>query len=421
MKFQRYYDAVRYLESLGTVKIGADFMLHRRGDPSIFLRRTESFLKLLGNPERDFRFIHITGTAGKGTTATMVHNVLVASGQHTGLFTSPFVTTSIEKITVNRRYIAPEAFADLVEQMKTAIDQAFLTGRYGVPSYFELYFALAMLYFKQQRCKWVVLEAGLGGKYDATNVIPAPRVSAITNIDYDHMHILGPTLRHIARDKAGIIKRGSVFYTTETRAPLVKLFRQRCRVVGARWGNVAADSADPNARLATAIGRKLGLTTRVIAKGIAVTCLPARFEIVQRKPLVIIDGAHNPAKIGHTVRQLKTLSYRKLIVVLALAANKDARQSLRPLVRAADHIFTTRFLESQRKAALPDKLERIIKSISPRVKVETRLDPHKALDRALRLARQSDAVLVTGSFFLAGELRPRWYPEEGILSKRSSF
>lgn len=421
MKFQRYYDAVRYLESLSAARTGADFMLHRRGNPSIFLKRTQSFLDRLGNPERGFHFVHLTGTAGKGTTTTMVHNMLVAAGHRTGLFTSPFVTTSAEKIVVNRQIISPDVFADLVEQIKPAVDRAFRDSRYGIPSYFELFFALAMLYFKQQHCRWVVLEAGLGGMYDATNVIPAPRVAAITNIDYDHMHILGPTLGHIARDKAGIIKRGTIFYTTETRPAMLKIFKKRCQAVGARWGSVSNVLGDPNARLATAIGHELGLPARAIAAGIKQTRLPARFEVVQKKPIVIIDGAHNPAKIRHTVNQLGHIKHRNLIAVIALAANKDARASLESLIKAADHVIVTRFFVTQRAAASPDKLQRIIKRIKPRLATTIMLDPHQAVAAALKKASARDLVIITGSFFLAGELRKQWYPEEKILAKRNAF
>lgn len=421
MKYQRYFDAVAYLESLSAAKTGADFMLHRGGDPSIFLRRTKSFLKLLGNPERGFKVVHITGTAGKGTTATMVHNMLVAAGHRTGLFTSPFVTTSAEKITVNGTIIGPEQFADLVERIKPAVDRAFASGAYGIPSYFELFFALAMLYFKQQRCQWVVLEAGLGGMYDATNVIPAPRVAAITNINFDHMHILGPTLGHIARDKAGIIKRGSVFYTSEQRPAMLKIFRSRAAAVGARWGVIANTHADPNTRLALAIGRELGLPSRAIARGIRQTRLPARFEVVQRKPTVIIDGAHNPAKLGNTVHKLQRLKAKKIIAVVALAANKDARTTLRELAAVVDKIFVTRFFVLQRKAASPLTLQRTIHKLRPRLATTMYLDPHQALDQALSAAGPKDIVVVTGSFFLAGELRKRWYPEERILARRSNF
>ena len=156
-------------------------------DPSIYIKRMRWFLDLLGNPEKDFKYIHITGTAGKGSVSTMLQDRMVRSGKRTGLFTSPFVTTSIEKIQVDELYIDPVEFADIVDGMKPMIDRAFAECPYGGPSYFERFLAIALVYFRKQKCEWVVLEVGCGGRHDATNVIPAPVVSAITNIDYDRL------------------------------------------------------------------------------------------------------------------------------------------------------------------------------------------------------------------------------------------
>ena len=405
--FSRYHDAVRYLEGLSNIASGPDYMLARRSlgegrDPTIYIKRMRWFLDLLGNPERGFKYVHITGTAGKGTVATTIHYSLFTSGHRTGLFTSPFVTTSIEKIQVDNLYIAPDEFADIVDEIKPALDRAFRECPYGGPSYFERFLAMALLYFKKQTCEWVVLEVGCGGRYDATNVIPPPVISAITNIDYDHMHILGKTLTKIAWDKSGIIKKGSRFFTTEQRPRLRKIMEDICREQGASFSYLKGG----NEELVEAMG--FGKAPEVK--------LPARFEIVpasrqggQKNPLVIIDGAHNRAKVRHTAEQLKQLTYGKLHLVAALAANKD-----RDILDAipADFFYPTRFQNPERQCMNPAKL-------MPGAKIFT--DSSQALDAALAAAKPEDAILITGSFYLAGELRQRWHPEDRILKNRHSF
>ena len=386
--FTKYHAAVRYLEGLSNIPVKEDYMKGKAKDPTVYIKRMQWFLDALGNPERGFKYVHITGTAGKGTVSTMIHYALMANGYKTGLFTSPFVTTSIEKIQVNDLYIAPDVFADIVEGLKPVIDRALAESPYGAPSYFEKFLAIAFVYFKLQKCEWVVLEVGCGGRYDATNVIPAPEISAITNVDYDHMHILGKTLTKIAWDKSGIIKRGSKFFTTETRLRLRKIMEDICKEQGAEFTHAPGG----NKELVEAMGFK--------AEGVQ---LPARFEIVQKNTLVIIDGAHNRAKIRHTVEQLKKLNYSKLHLVFALAANKE-REIIDQI--PADFFYPTRFQNPERQAMRLEGMH---------------TDPHQALDAALKAAKPEDAILVTGSFYLAGELRKRWYSEEHILVHRLAF
>lgn len=387
--FERYYGAVKYLEGLSNIQSGLDYMGGRAHDPTVYIKRMAWFLDFIGNPERGFKYVHITGTAGKGTVAAMAHKVLVGAGHRTGLFTSPFVTTSIEKIQVNDRYIAPDEFADLVDKLKPAIDRAFVECPYGGPSYFERFLAMALLYFQKQQCEWVVLEVGCGGRYDATNVIPPPEISAITNVDYDHMHILGKTLTRIAWDKSGIIKKGSKFFTTEKRPRLRAIMERICREQGAGFTYVSGG----NRELVEAMG--IGHVSDIQ--------LPARFEIVQRNPMVIVDGAHNRAKIRYLVARLRELNYRKLHLVIALAANKQ-QEIINEI--PADFTYPTRFQNPERQAMVfPNMFT----------------DPNRALDAALKAAKPDDLVLVAGSFYLAGELRERWYPEEDMLIHRSAF
>lgn len=422
--FERFHKAVAYIDSFSNLPLFAEYMAPGvQPNPQIYPDRMRYFLKLLGNPEKDFRFIHVTGTAGKGTVATMIQNILTADGKKSGLFTSPFVVSPIEKIQVGSLYIEPNDFARLVERMKPAIDYAYASGKFGRPSHFEIYFAAALLYFKEQKCEWAVLEVGCGGRFDATNIIKAPEAAVITCIDYDHVEILGKTLTKIARDKAGIIKKGSHFFTTEKRPALRRMFVEIVKKQGAIWEGVSmAKGGDPNAVLAARVGDTLGLSPKAIIEGIKKTALPARFEIVSKKPLVIIDGAHNRAKIARTLSQLKTLSFKRLFLVIGLADNKDTDEVLGQIVPCVDHVFFTRYSVRERKPAPPVKLQSDLrKYLKKGAKTSMFLDPSDALAAARKEAGAQDCILVTGSFFLAGELRQAWFPEEKILRTRKSF
>lgn len=423
--FRRYHQAVDFLEGLSNLPAEKDYM-RDHSNPSLYLKRMRYFLALLGNPDRQFKFIHITGTAGKGTVTTMVHEMLLASGKRVGSFTSPFVTTSIEKIRVGEQYIGPDELADIVEYLKPYVDAAYATGPYGKPSYFELFLAIAFVYFQRQKCEWVVLEVGAGGRYDATNVIQKPIVTAITMIDYDHMELLGHTLREIARDKAGIIKRGSAFFTTERRPGLLKLFQKICtekkvpmRVIAGVPGS-ATDYHERNKALSRAIAEHLGIPAKSISAGIRHTRLQCRFEIMQKNPLIVLDGAHNRAKIRSTIENLKQLRFRRLYLIIGTADSKDKTSMLQQIAPLADHIMFTRFQIKDRKCAHPKELLALSKKyLKKGARAEIFLDPEQALMRARGHAGMKDIILVAGSFFLAGELRKNWVSEEQILRKRS--
>lgn len=428
----RYRNAVRFLEGLSNLP-QRDYMRDRK-DPSVYIARTRDFLARIGSPERGPKYIHVTGTSGKGSVSCMLAEVVRAGGHRVGLFTSPFSTTTIEKIAVDGQYISPAIFADIVDELKPHIARAHAEGEYGGPSYFELILAIGLLYFKRMRCDWVVLEVGCGGRYDATNVIPAPVVSAITNIDYDHTHILGKTLTKIAWDKAGIIKKGSAFFTSEPRARLRKIMEKICRAQRVPMHLVrSSDAPDvliampgahqhPNIALVAAIGRHLGLSDTAIGKGIARARMPCRFEVMARKPLVVLDGAHSPAKIRATAMAMKALNVQRIFLLFGCAENKDASPMLEAIVPLASTILVTRFQTAHRKAAHPAVLAQQIKKYARRgATIITRYDPHEALAEARRRAGSRDAIVVTGSFFLAGELRAHWYPESVVLQKRRSF
>ncbi|MEN9647855.1 MAG: hypothetical protein RLY57_659 [Candidatus Parcubacteria bacterium] len=418
-----YKQAVQYVNSFANTSFRHNHGALKK-DPNYFLLRTKQFLELCGSPEKAFKYIHITGTAGKGSVSTLTHNMLVSSGKCTGLFMSPFVTTAIEMIKVNDQYISPEAFVNIVNQLRPIITKAQHT-ELGGPSAFEIFFAIAILYFKQMKCEWVVLEVGLGGRYDSTNIIEAPHATAVTTIDYDHTEILGKTLEKIAYDKAGIIKQGSEFFTTETRPSLQQLFRKICKQQGAVC-HVLPKKRSYKARnilLATSLARVAGVDEASIEQGITITRMPCRFECIQDHPVVILDGAHNRAKMRTTVKNLAEIKYKKLTVIFAMASTKkDTSSVMSQIIPLADKVIIAGTEEADRKSIHPNVLLPLITKEKKRsAKIEIIEHPLHAIEKAIRDAGPDDCILVTGSFFLAGEIRKRWFPEAYVLQNRKSF
>lgn len=448
--FAAYFSAVQFLESLINLTSEKDYLQDRQ-HPEIYLQRMGYFLNLLGNPQNNFSFIHVGGTAGKGSTATMIHSILTEGGLRTGLFTSPFTTTSIEKIKVGQKYIAPGEFVHLVNYLKPHLDFAHKNSPDGTPSYFEFFFALALLYFQQKKCQWAVLEVGLGGKYDATNIIKKAEVTVITNINLDHTEILGKRLAQIAQDKAGIIKKGTYFLTAEKRKPILTFFKKITEKRKAIFPPLAKLYSDfktgqkgisfkikgfkkafflplfgefqaENATLAIKTAERLGVGEEKIRSGLAKIKIPCRFEIVQRAPLRVLDGAHNPVKIKSLLKILPHFSYRRLWLIIAVAASKDVKGILRQIIPLADQVFFTRFLIKERKCASPKKLAYLGKKFKKEgANFTVFLDPWAALKEAQQRAKRKDLILITGSFFLAGELRKKWFSEEQILLTQRSF
>ena len=421
--FSRYREAISFLDGLSNLPTNRDHSVDRHS-PALYIKRMKYFLDLIGNPGKKIKYIHIAGTAGKGTVTEMIHQIILASGKRVGSFSSPPVAAEIERIKVGKLYISPDEFADIVEHLKPYLDKAFREGPYGGPSIFEIYLAIAFVYFKKQKCAWVVLEAGLGGRFDATNIITDPMVTAITSIDYDHTELLGKTLRKIARDKAGVIKHGSDFFTAEQRPTLVKMFKNICGELGIPFHQISrqSDHHGYNKELATAIAVKIGIEQKFIKTGLENSRLPCRFEDVSLKPLIILDGAHNRSKIGATLADLKKCRFRKLFLIIGIAENKDHVSILKYIVPEADRVLITRFQNKERKCAHPEELAKKSKRfLKEGAGIRTYLDPKMAMREARKIARAGDAILVTGSFFLAGEMRRHWYPEERVLGLRKSF
>jgi dihydrofolate synthase/folylpolyglutamate synthase len=420
--FADYFQAVQYLEGLSNLS-DIEVLEHTLG-LEVSVLRMRDFLDRIGSPDKGIKLIHVSGTSGKGTVCSMIHSILVQDGHEAGLYTSPSSTVTIERIKVGNLYIAPEEFVDCITWLKPYIDDYYLNGRYGQLHFGNICLALAFIYFQRKNCEWAMIEVGSGGRFNLTNAIIDPVITAITNIDLDHTRLLGKTLTKIAHHKAGIIKPGSTFFTTENRPRLVRLFRQICADLNVPMIRVKSDELtnSSNQKLAIAIGEHLKLSETAIRKGITESQLPCRFEVMQRNPTVILDGAHNPAKIRSVSNTIKRLSYKNLWVILALSNNKDIESILKIIVPQADHLIITRHEVKEKRPASPRLVSRISKKYLKRgATLFVTLDPRNAWKKTKASAQREDLILATGSFYFTGQIREEWYPKEWVLAHRTSF
>ncbi len=424
--FESYYDSFKFLESLSNFP-QPDYMISKGCD--FYLKRTEELIKKLKINLDNFKIIHITGTSGKGSVVSMVHQILFESGERVGSFCSPHPTTAIERIKVDDKFISPSDFTRILNEIKPAMEEIYMEGKWGCPSFFEVFFALSLVYFKEQKCNYIVLEVGCGGEFDATNIIKNPTITAITNIGFDHMKLLGNTLRKITITKSKIIKNNSVFITTEVNYKLLKIFEKECEEKKSIFKAIDCSEYSRikrNQLLATKICNYLKIKEKYIEKGIKNNFLSCRFETIQNNPRVILDGAHNPDKIRLTVDNLKSLEFNNLFLVITLNKGKETKKIIKILssfineIKTKDpeksvNVFITRHLVEGRVC---EDFKLMLNLFKKSNNNKFFIDPHKALDESLKKAKNNDLVLITGSFYLAGELRKRWIKEEKILKKR---
>lgn len=406
-----YEESCQYLEHLHQTMPSS-----KTDHPEHTLKRCRDLFERFGNPDRSFRCVHVTGTGGKGSVTHLLAASLKAAGFCVGSTLSPATTTTIERISVNGRYMSPEHFAALVEKIIPTLEDMHEHGSYGRPSYFEILFLIACLYFREQACDWVVLEVGMGGRFDATNIIDAPALAIITYIDLDHTHILGSRYEDIAYEKAGIIKTGSSCLTAETKPSIRALFRRICEEKKVPYFELT--SADLNRSLVEKACELLGVDIAFIPEDIK---LPCRLERMQNNPIIILDGAHNVSKVRYAEHALSYLQYEKLHLVFGSGEQKDALAMidiLAPYAASITLTATTRYRGASFSLAL---IQEHLRLHYPALTIDIEQDPHRALSRAESHASRADLILVTGSLYLAGHIRERWYPRSYILEERSSF
>ena len=412
------------------------------------LQRIEALLSLLGDPHRRLKCIHIGGTNGKGSVAAMLAAVLQESGYRTALYTSPYISSFTNRMSIDGHDIGNAALVELVERLRPLVDKISSDERLGPVTEFEAVTALAFTYFAQEQPDLVVLEVGLGGRFDATNVV-TPLLSVITNIDLDHTQVLGETVAAVASEKAGIIKEAVPVLTGATEQEARRVIAQTCRERGsplfyALLSGENAPRGEKRLRLPPEIlpdgqsldysgfNRSCGIFSSPartspggqrcpgsccpgaargqgyrfpegeLRRGLAKTTWPARLELLRREPLLILDGAHNPAAMKGLAASLpEYFRYRHLHLVVGVMADKDPAM-LDHILPLADTVILTR--PDLPRAATPEALAAGVRGrFSGKVLTEEKVE--RALHRALALADPGDAVLVTGSFYTVSEAR----------------
>lgn len=409
-------------------------------DCAVYLKRLQFFLGILGNPQRHIpHYIHVAGTSGKGSTVNFLSSILRREGHKTGSLTSPHQSAITERWSINGRHITRADFAALVSDVQAHLDTYIRKSPYDMISYPELMTALGLLHFAREKVQWAVLEAGCGGRYDATNVIPKKDAAVITNIGLDHTDILGNTKEKIAYEKAGIITRVCKVYTAETNSRILAVIereakKKRARLItltnipssvtvsragtsfeycGARYStNAIGRHQAINAALAISIARDLSISEAAITAGIALARQPLRMEAVSQNPLVILDGAHNPDKMKTTVAAIPDIlaaPARPIPVhlILGFSANKNISAMVRLLAKLnpASVACTRNTINPFRAAAHPKDIQKKVRAAMPHAATECFLTPADALAWSKKLASKNSLVLATGSLFVSGELR----------------
>jgi dihydrofolate synthase/folylpolyglutamate synthase len=395
------------------------------------LQRTRELLSLLGNTQNELKFVHVAGTNGKGSTCAMLASILQAAGYRTGLYTSPFVNRFNERIALNGTPISDQDLVDVFSRIRPIVD-----AMPHQPSEFELITCAAMLYYREQRCDVVVLEVGMGGEFDSTNVIETPLLTIITAMGFDHMQYLGNTMTEIASAKAGIIKPGGTTLIYGENPEADKVFRDTCARVGSRlvvtdhgrivdhahtlrghdlsFGPyehihlplIGSHQVRNAAVVLTAVEelKKVGLSIpdEAVCAGMAAVRWPARMELLSEKPVFLLDGGHNPHGFRAAAATLKELfPDQQATVMMGVMADKDHGDMIRELLPIAKRFITVR-PESPR-AMTDEDLAAEIRSLGGRA--EPAGTVQSGIRKMLNEAAPDDVLLAIGSLYMAGDVR----------------
>ncbi|MFH1369682.1 MAG: folylpolyglutamate synthase/dihydrofolate synthase family protein [Planctomycetota bacterium] len=440
--FRTYDEAIKYLYD----RTDYEQEKHLRYNVDTFsLKRMEKLLSLVGNPHRKIDTVHIAGTKGKGSTATMLSNMLEANGYKVGLYTSPHMVDLHERIRVNSEMISKSAMLGLINRIYKPVEKVSKDSK---PTFFEIMTALAFMHFADVKADISVIETGLGGRLDSTNVIK-PKVVGITNLSFDHQKQLGSTIEEIAREKAGIFKHGVPIVTVQQDPNAMRILKEQAAAVKAPLSVTGVD-IDFSHRFETSPEHgphnRICLTTptskfehiRVPLHGIhqAINCglalavldklkgcgytidndktfeglskvkLPGRMEMVCEDPRILIDGAHNAASIRALMHAIgQNIPYDSMIVIFGCNEDKDFNGMLRELQFGADKVVFT--CSNSAKAKSPEELVEAYASISGKM-----CQSAVSLGEALRLAKSAvgkeDLICITGSFYLIGQAKVRF-------------
>lgn len=398
------------------------------------LDRTRELCRRLGNPQDRLRFVHVAGTNGKGSVCTMLSGILQEAGYRTGLYTSPYITDFCERMQTDGAPIEQDALCRLMEQVRPIVEQMDEEG--DAPTEFEVITAAAFLWFEQTKCDVVVLETGLGGRFDSTNVIKTPLVSVITSISLDHTRVLGDTVEQIAFEKCGILKPGGVTVTSASQPDeaLGMIMRRAAEeqnrvhmgslaavevldegLWGSRlrfgelsvWLPLAGRHQHDNFLIAVEAARVLNqrgltVTDEQIQRGVEKVRFPARLELLGGHPEILLDGAHNPAG-AKALRDVlvRFCKGRRIAAVIGMMEDKDVEQAvgcIAPLCR-----FVGTVPVSNPRAMAPEKLAAIAAEHCPDSRAfQSRTE---ALRAAADAAGEDGVAVICGSLYLAGDIR----------------
>lgn len=401
-----------------TLKQLEDYLLKvdaRRAD-HYTLERVQQAVQVLNNPQLQYAVVHIGGTSGKGSTSQFMASILQASGQRVGLFTSPAIVSPLERLQINGRPVTEKKFISLTNAVWPQLESLQLT-------YFEFFTIMALYYFAVSKVDTAVIEVGMGGRLDATNVV-TPTVAIVTTIGLDHTKQLGRTRPLIAREKEHIIKPGCIgltgsryvtrgTYIDTTKAQIltqdlsgtVFTYRSSQKLYRKLRLTMLGQFQVHNAVLALEAAQRLHISAKAIAQGLEQAQNPGRFEIVKRKPLIIMDGAHNPEKMTSFIKALQqvvdTPSYNQIVGLIALKYNKDAIATLRPLIQVLDTVIITSFDQGMSVT----QLRSIIRKIKPTIQTIVQPNSTKAYSRFREEITPNDLGLITGSLYMIGNLR----------------
>jgi dihydrofolate synthase/folylpolyglutamate synthase len=399
------------------------------------LERIEALCHRLGDPQNHLRCVHVAGTNGKGSTCTEIASVLTEAGYRTGLYTSPYVIDFRERIRLDGEMISPDALVDVTEKVSREIKALSEEGL--TVTEFEAITAAAFLYYAESGCDVVVLETGLGGRFDATNIIKSPLCSVITSVSLDHTKILGDTIEKIAAEKCGIIKKGRPVVTAVTQVPSVlNTIRQEADSRGATLVTAAPEEyrlTEEDITGSTVLFRgqplripfpgrhqieNTALTVAVIdilrnygfavsdhqlKEGIRKAWIPARIELISRSPLVILDGSHNDGSTSALADSLnRYLTGKRILAVMGMMADKDCAAALDHLLPLFDRVICV--TPSNPRSMEAEEFRSLV--VARNTDAVTAASPVDGVHAALALADDYDAIVICGSLYLAADVRP---------------
>lgn len=423
-----YEEAMNYISSVG--RFGSNYGLER----------TFRLLELLGNPHEKIKLIHIAGTNGKGSTTAMITKILRGFGYKVGMYTSPYLEEFEERMQINGINIPKDILVNLLEKVKIAINKVIEEG-YEHPTEFEIITALMFLYFYNEKVDYGVIEVGLGGRLDSTNVL-TPEVSVITSISFDHINILGNTLEEIAKEKAGIIKEGVpvVLYPQEKEVEeiilnIAKEKKSKVYLVeknSSRLMDIDYENAYQKVQikcnrniynvdfpllgehqilnLSVALNtievlgniNNIDLDKKIIEESLRDVKWIGRLEVLGKKPLVVIDGAHNIDGIRALRKNVeKYFKYNKMYLLLGILADKQVEEMIEEITPLAEKVYALT-PHSERAELSEDLKNEILKYNSNTIALESY---EEALKLALSESKEEDLILVSGSLYMIGDMK----------------